>query len=310
MRETALLISAFLLLNGRAGSDVSVSGTVPHPGASASIQAIWTAQIASIGQTAENPESHQSMTEQTRKKLNGILLQRQRSQKAVQAAVAPSPKVATLSPAIDQEDISLKHREIADQALRIMPKECQASLQRFYVRYDRPEHRGLAGKTTMILAGHVPDGEFRALFIHEFGHLLSLGCLEGDPGSGASAYKDGSNVIWNNSPAVSFFQISWANETTQRPGTQAEDFVSGYASWDMFEDFSESYAYYVLHRETFARRAAENDALKEKYRWFQQNLPDIPSVAKSRTRWDGTVPWDITKLPYDWYPPTDFLARR
>lgn len=305
MRETALLLSAIVLISGGTHPSVLALQSVPHLADSASIQQSWTAVIRSeskelyaAGQSKYVPyyRNRQAYIHQTSSRKG--------------AATSPSPRVATLTPVIDQKDIAMKHRLIADQGLRLMPERCQPVLKQFYVRYDKPEHRGLAGKSTMILGGHVSDAEFRALFFHEFGHVLDLGCLVGTPAGGRTNYKDKTEQIWGNDQSISFYAISWLAAETPRRGSQPEDFVSGYASWDMFEDFSESFVYYILHREVFAQRAKENPALAQKYRWFQQHIGSMPIVAKSGSSWNGIIPWDITKLSYTWNPPADLLARR
>jgi len=302
MRETALFLSALFLFSGTTHASVPSDTSVPYLADSASIRQVWSAAIRSKNEELY-AAGYPRYTSYTRTYLRQMHIQRG-------AAVAPSPRVATLSPVIDQKDIELKHKLMADQGLRLMPERCQKVLQKFYVRYDNPEHRGLSGKSTMILAGHVPDDEFRALFFHEFGHVFDLGCLVGTTAGGGTNYKDRSEPIWGNDQSVSFYAISWLAAETPRPGSQPEDFVSGYASWDMFEDFAESFVYYMLHREVFAQRAQENPAIAQKYNWFRQHLPGIPVVAKSDTQWSGTVPWDITKLAYEWMPPSDLLARR
>lgn len=302
MRETALFLSALFLFSGHTQSSVPADISVPYLADSASIQQSWNAVIRSENEDLYSA-GYPQYTSYTRAYLRQVHTKKG-------AAVSPSPRVATLSPVIDQADIQLKHRLMADQGLRLMPERCQSVLKKFYVRYDNPEHRGLSGKSTMILAGHLPDDEFRALFFHEFGHVFDLGCLVGTTAGGGTSYKDRSEQIWGNDQSISFYNISWLAAETPRRGSQPEDFVSGYASWDMFEDFAESFVYYMLHREVFAQRAQENSAIAQKYRWFQQHLPGMPVVARSESKWNGIVPWDITKLAYKWVPPSDLLARR
>ena len=156
----------------------------------------------------------------------------------------------------------------------------------------------------MILDGTVPDEEFRALFVHESGHNWDLGCLTGTAESGKSSFSDGDEAIYNNDPSLSFYKISWLTSEVQRSDARNEDFVSGYASYNIFEDFAESFAYFVLHNDAFAKRAQENDALAKKYVWLRDVLFEgkIPSVATGQSAWEGKVPWDITKLAYVWHP--------
>ncbi|MDD5624046.1 MAG: hypothetical protein PHI23_05060, partial [Candidatus Peribacteraceae bacterium] len=88
---------------------------------------------------------------------------------------------------------------------------------------------------------------------------------------------------------------------TQRASTQSEDFVSGYAATDPFEDFAESMIYFVLHRDDFRSRAATNKALAAKFQFIDGVLsPSVRSLATAERQWTGTVPWDATKLSYVW----------
>ncbi|MDD5041439.1 MAG: hypothetical protein PHX87_02520 [Candidatus Peribacteraceae bacterium] len=221
---------------------------------------------------------------------------------AVENTMPPAkPKRSFLS-VVDQPDIQERHKIIADEVLRLLPDRCTSRIRNFYVRYDKPDRRGLAGKDTIILDGTLPDDEFRAVLIHEaLGHVFDLGCLTGSPLAGNSIFKDGNEPIFRDDASLSFYRISWADSTHQRGGTTAEDFVSGYAASDPFEDLAESAIYYILHNDTFRQRARTDAALATKLKWLQTFLPVAP-VAQGTlgTAWDGTVPWDATKLAYEW----------
>ncbi|MDD5025847.1 MAG: putative zinc-binding metallopeptidase [Candidatus Peribacteraceae bacterium] len=218
-------------------------------------------------------------------------------------ATNPSPNTASdtspLLPVVNQSTISLKHRMLADTVLRSLQPECLSALKNFYVRYDHPTQRGLAGKSSIIIDGSVSDSEFMALVVHEFGHVTDLGCVRGNSSSGESVFRDGSDRIYADDPSVSFYTISWSSPSAHKSGTQAADFVSGYAAWDPFEDFAETYAYYILQRPAFAARARENDVIARKFQWMKEHV-NINDIATGLTVWNGTVPWDVTKLAYSW----------
>lgn len=217
---------------------------------------------------------------------------------------APAPTVApapTIRPVLNQKDIELKHRRIAEEVLRMMPAKCQGTLKNFYVRYDNPKQRGLAGKNSIIVSGNVPDDEFRALLVHEFGHVMDLGCLGGTRESGASTFKDGAEAIYNDDASVRFYSLSWSDAKTRRSDSKAADFVSGYAQWDPFEDLSETVAAYVLHREALKELALQNAVIAAKVAWIEEELfPADPAAAVSEFVWVQKRPWDITKLSYNW----------
>jgi len=206
-----------------------------------------------------------------------------------------------LAPVVDRDDIRPEHRIAASQLLALFP-QCSASLKNFYVRYDRSSHRGLSSKSTIILDGTVPDAEFRALFLHEFGHVTDLGCLQGTAVRGPSMFRDGKEVMFHDDPSVAFYSISWVRETQRKRGSAPSDFVSGYAQSDTFEDFAESFVYFLLHRSSFEERAKKSAVLAKKLAWFRQHLSVTPLVIVQRGHaWDGRIPWDVTKIPYNWH---------
>ena len=221
-------------------------------------------------------------------------------------APKPQPKpTAKLLPAIAKADASDHHKQIVNEVLMALPARCRNTLQNFYVIYEKQKHRGLAGKTVMILDGTVKDDdEFRALFVHESGHNFDLGCLKGTKESGKSAFSDGSEPIYKDDPSVSFYSISWITSSVQRSNSNPEDFVSGYAAYEIFEDFAESFAYFILHNAEFVKRAQNNEVLAKKYAWFRDVLFEgqIPQIATGQAPFKNKVPWDTTKLDYAWHP--------
>lgn len=214
-----------------------------------------------------------------------------------QSHAAASP-VQTILPVASHRDIRADHQILLSSTLRALPEQCRASLRNLYVRYDRPQQRGLAGKGTIILSGNVRSAELRALFIHEFGHITDLGCLRGSPQSGQSAFRDGPETIVRDDPSVNFYAISWLQEITRKPDSVPEDFVSGYAAKDAFEDFAETFAYFVLQPEAFRARTEGNDVLRQKWEWMAENVFKNHAPLASGKPWDGSLPWDVTKLQY------------
>lgn len=252
---------------------------------------IETEEISPFHQSKQTLISQRSITAKSRPKVS----QRHTS----------SPLLAV----VNQNDIHRPHRIIADQVLRALESPCLSRLEHLYVRYDHPEHRGLAGPHTIILDGSVPDSEFRALLIHEFAHTMDLGCMVGTEEGGPSNFRDGDDVIAQNDPSVLFYGISWKDAVTKLPETHGADFVSGYAASDPFEDLAESVTYFVLQNDAFRLRARENTALAAKFRWIETSLfPRTIDIATGNHQWNGIVPWDTTKLPYTWHPWGTFTA--
>lgn len=216
--------------------------------------------------------------------------------------VAPQKTVALL-PVVNQKDIEARHQKLADETLRALPSFCREKLKNFYVNYDKKAaNRGLGGESTIIIIGTVPDAEFRALLIHECGHVTDIGGLKGTIESNASAFVDGSTPVYNNDPSVSFYQISWADTHTRKSSSKSTDFVSGYAMTDPFEDFAETFAFYALQQKEFQRLAKTNTLLKAKYDYMAAYVfANNASTAIGTFVRGKSVPWDVTKLPYVWH---------
>jgi hypothetical protein len=66
--------------------------------------------------------------------------------------------------------------------------------------------------------------------------------------------------------------ISWDGTKVMRPGSNQKDFVSGYAMTNKYEDFAESFTYYILHNKDFLEKSQNSLLLKQKYDFFTQNL--------------------------------------
>lgn len=77
------------------------------------------------------------------------------------------------------------------------------------------------------------------------------------------------------------------------------DFVSGYALTNKYEDFAETFAFYVLHNTEFASKAKTNTALQQKYGFIYDNI--FPNGEFQNTSFSsGSVAdynWDVTKIP-------------
>lgn len=222
---------------------------------------------------------------------------------ALPAQIVVKPqKSSALLPVVDKEDIEPRHRMLADEVLRALPAQCREHVKNFYVNYDpNASNRGLGGADTIIIIGTVPDDEFRALLIHECGHVTDIGALRGTSESGLSGFFDGNTPIYQNDASVAFYQISWIRAGVYQPNSKDSDFVSGYSESDPFEDFAETYAFYALQQKEFAKLATSNRVLKAKYDFMERYIfVDTPSIASGTFTRGSRIPWDITKLPFVW----------
>lgn len=255
---------------------------------------VIVAELPSLtsAETALNSAIHESPS----KKIVSSATKKRRS--VLAEAVATKPAIASkLLPAVDKADITPHHRQLADKVLRALPGGCRDNLRNFFVQYKDVKNRGLGGKTTIILAGNVSDTEFTGLLTHECGHVIHSNLMGTSAGS-KTTFVDGKDVFMSNSPIVGFFAISWSEENVLRAGAGEKDFVSGYAEADAFEDFAETFAMYVLHRDALELRAKTNSSIAAKLAWMEQNLPTTNNLlGQSTYKWEKTVPWDVTKLP-------------
>jgi len=99
--------------------------------------------------------------------------------------------------------------------------------------------------------------EFMAVAIHEFAHFIDLYYLE------KQVTKDISNY---------FYDISWEETKVLKAWSKQSDFVSGYSMTNKYEDFAESFTYYILHNDEFIQKSKKSKTLKEKYDFISKYL--------------------------------------
>lgn len=130
------------------------------------------------------------------------------------------------------------------------------------------------------------DSEFLSVLIHEFGHYYDIYSLPG-------------NAFWDLSQR--FYDISWDSTTRIKKWALREDFVSWYSMTNQYEDFAESYLYYILHNDDFLEKAQESRDLQKKYAYIRDYIftknqftgEDFSSKAPEKYH------WDITKIRVD-----------
>jgi Putative zinc-binding metallo-peptidase len=147
------------------------------------------------------------------------------------------------------------------------------------------EPRGRMKGGSITLSNKVAkDAEFIQLFTHEFAHFLDIYVL-------VPKKKQAD-------PSNEYYMISWSNPTVKRIGQTMSSFVSGYAATNQYEDFAESFVFYVFQNQTFLDRAMKNDDLRQKYLFFQKYV--FPNGTFVDTNFAlGKVPsyvWDSTKI--------------
>lgn len=180
-----------------------------------------------------------------------------------------------------------------------LPEEHVHAIKRLFLIYDDPKAiRGLGGnKSIFIRAVNVTEEEFISLFVHELGHIVDLGLITGNSNDQTDFY-DATNPVYSDDMSLDFYRICWKDSYNRNENCSDNDFVSGYARTDVFEDFAESYLYYVLHGKEFREIARGNEALSSKYNYLKKifNEKEFDTGTLSNIKW--LRPWDATQL--DW----------
>ncbi len=161
---------------------------------------------------------------------------------------------------------SLNHcKALVYQTLTSLPDEHREHLQHLTL-YSAEGRRGLGGGSTIILrCSDVTDKELVSVFVHEMGHVYDTGLETGDVWAGRSEFMDGSIPIYRNDKSLRFYRISWSDEKNLKKDSEKTNFVTGYAMTDPFEDFAETYNYYILHGQQFKQMAKYDKTLRRKY---------------------------------------------
>lgn len=150
-----------------------------------------------------------------------------------------------------------------------LPDDHRGHLQHLTL-YFADGRRGLGGGSTVILrCSDVTNKELVSVLVHEMGHVVDTGLYTGTPRAGRSEFMDGNIPVYNDDLSLRFYRISWENETRMRPGAQKTDFVTGYAMTNPFEDFAETYNFYILHGNRFRQMAMYNNQLWRKYMFMK-----------------------------------------
>lgn len=168
---------------------------------------------------------------------------------------------------------SLNHcKSLVYRTLSSLPRETVNHLQNLTLNFSNEGRRGLGGGSTIILRCNLPDEELVGVLVHEMGHIEDTGVISGSSSTGPSEFKDGSTPVYNDDPSLDFYRLSFLDDKILRPNATMLDFVSGYAMSDPFEDFAETYNYYILHGNEFRKLATKSDVLQKKYDFLKTRV--------------------------------------
>lgn len=163
--------------------------------------------------------------------------------------------------------------ELVYRTFNVMPEETVQQLKNLTFYYAPNGRRGLGGNSTIILrCQNIGDRELVSVLVHELAHIHDSSVLAGSFFAGNSSFMDGSAPIYLDDPSLEFYQLSFLDEFTLKPGAAEEDFVTGYAMTDPFEDFAETYNFYLLQGRTFRALSEQNEILQSKYLFMRDRV--------------------------------------
>lgn len=178
-----------------------------------------------------------------------------------------------------------KRKNIISTLLKYYSKSFTYSSLAVVIDKELIEPRARIYGSRISVSSHVlRDGEFIKLFVHEFWHYVDLFVFPLFSGSDVSD---------------TFYSFSWKDTTVKLPSEWLSSFVSGYAATNKYEDFAESFTFYIFHNAYFADRALKNESLRKKYLFFGEKIFtswQFVGTDYSLSRVPSYI-WDTTKVP-------------
>ena len=184
---------------------------------------------------------------------------------------------------------SVESQKVATVKNIIYAKEFQSKVLPLTVLFDkkRAEPRGQFSHETLIFTPNLSIMEQIKVLVHEMGHVVDVRYLIPD--------------VFGTDLSDDFYSVSWKEYNVRKKDATLKDFVSGYALTNKYEDFAESFTFFVFHNETFQKRAKNSKALQAKYDFFRDAIFDDESFVGLDFKKDNyNIPdyvWDTTKIP-------------
>lgn len=152
------------------------------------------------------------------------------------------------------------------------------------IDWKRTDPRGQVSGNNLILTSKIKiDSETIKVFVHELGHIVDIYYLNDKNGLDKSE---------------DFYKISWLAYNIKNKNAKITDFVTGYSLSNKYEDFAESFVFYIFHNEEFLRRAKINYSIKLKYNFFK-NYVFENNEFNNTSFWNWNISsynWDSTKI--------------
>ncbi|MFH0834037.1 MAG: hypothetical protein V2A63_01445 [Patescibacteria group bacterium] len=190
-------------------------------------------------------------------------------------------------------------KSLIETALTMVPENLTTSLDEMKLFFSDHNPRGLSNSHLVELrCSDLADTELVSVAIHELGHVVDLGKLKGNS-LAPSGFVDGEIQIAADDPSVKFYRLSWRSEMEKNYLAERRDFVSGYAMTDPFEDFAESFNFYVLHGADFRAIKSESRVLAAKYNFLKNTVFAGVEFDSGRATTAGKRVWDTTLVDFD-----------
>ena len=116
--------------------------------------------------------------------------------------------------------------------------------------------------------------EYVEVLTHELWHVIDLGAIEWTARRFDQDFTEFGNESFRiDDPSLGFYSLSRESESIRKRSVSKQDFCSGYAMSNPFEDFAECFNLYLNHNTYFKFIAQSSDLLEDKY-IFMANLFD------------------------------------
>ena len=185
--------------------------------------------------------------------------------------------------------------------LKLIPENLWKPLKSVKVEEKVRTPRGLKDRDSIAMNYQQIDSdeEFVAVFIHELGHVVDLDVWTGSSRRNSRfSFLDGSPVPADDK-SLEFYEISWFDSNTHASGVIALDAVSEYGFTNPFEDFAESFIFYLLHGGSFKLMTKQNEKLAKKYEFIRKEAFDGQEFSFGDFFYDNEEIYDTTILFYD-----------
>ncbi|MCF7836816.1 hypothetical protein K9N08_03920 [Candidatus Gracilibacteria bacterium] len=202
------------------------------------------------------------------------------------------------SPRIEKAEVE-SCKALLEKTLTAIPENLTDSLDELKLFFSKRNPRGLSNSHLIELrCASLEEAEIVSVFVHELGHIVDLGKLKG-VSFAPSGFLDGKLKIPADDPSIAFYKLSWRDEAKQKYIAERKDFVSGYAMTDPFEDFAESFNFYVLHGADFRAITNESTVLAKKYDFMKKEVFSGLEFKSERNTENEKRVWDTTLVEFN-----------